>query len=289
MRAWDRGLASPRTAGLVHASSLAVPRPAAALVVTVHDLAWRAEPATSSRRRRWHDAALERAARRASRVVVPSTATAEDVLSSGAGFAPESVRVIEEGADHLPPPDHAGAAALLARLGVGGELMLAVGTLEPRKNLDRLFAGYTAARRLLPEPWPLVVVGPEGWGVAAEPPPGVLLAGHVEDATLAALYRRARCLCYVPLAEGFGLPVVESMAAGTPVVSSPVPSAAGASLLVDPLDPDDIAAGIVTAACDEQRREALRASGLARAGTLTWRRAAEAHVLLWREVLGERA
>jgi len=79
------------------------------------------------------------------------------------------VEVIDEGSDHLPEPDPAAADAVLARLDVVGPFLLSVGTLEPRKNLPRLVAAYQAARPRLPEPWPLVVVGPTGWGDQAPP------------------------------------------------------------------------------------------------------------------------
>jgi alpha-1,3-rhamnosyl/mannosyltransferase len=109
----------------------------------------------------------------------------------------------------------------------------------------------------------------------------VLLAGHVPDATLAALYGAARALVHVPLAEGFGLPVVEAMAAGTPVIASPLPANGGAALEVDPLDCDAIAAAIGTLLGDDALRGRLVAAGHRRAGSLTWRATAAAHVALW--------
>jgi len=270
--AWDHGLARVgRDASVVHACSTLTPPSSAPLVATVHDLAWRhLEWAFPPRGRRWHEASLRRAVRRASAIVVPSEA------------------VVDEGADHLPAPDDRAAAAALDALGVTGEYLLAVGTLEPRKNLVRLVEAYAAARPSLPEPWPLVVVGPAGWGRSTgveAPPPGVVLAGVVGDAELAALYARARCVAYVPLLEGYGLPVVEAMRAGAPVVASAVPSARGAALEVDPLDVDSIAAGLVVAATDGERRARLVAAGLERTGGLTWRRCAEQHVALWRRVV----
>jgi len=327
-RAWALGVAdAPSGYGVVHGVSLAVP-PArcASLVVTIHDLLWRQEPqAFPPRGRRWHDAALRRALRRADRFVVPSEQVAADLQEAGA--ATGRVEVIPEGADHLPPPDQAGADELLERLGVHGPYLLSVGTLEPRKNLARLVEAHRLALPELPEPWPLLVVGPTGWGdgdvtigssgarrhplagltspgptapaptasghrvtgpragIPAGPGP-VVFTGRVPDAVLAGLYARAELLVYVPLAEGFGLPPVEAMAAGTPVVASPVPSVADAAEIVDPRDVASIAAGIVAVAGDPSRRGTLVAAGRRRAGTLTWRSAARQHVDLWHQLDG---
>lgn len=289
--AWDHGIGrAGRGAEVVHACSTLTPPPAAPLVVTVHDLAWRHLPsAYPARGRRWHEASLRRAVRRAAAVVVPSEPVAcevREVLAVLGRSGAVEVTVVEEGSDHLPAPDATGAERVLASLGVHGELLLAVGTLEPRKNLPRLVTAYLAARASFPEPWPLLIVGPSGWGPggAAELPDGVVCAGSLRPEVLAALYERARLLAYVPLLEGFGLPVVEAMRAGTPVVSSPVPAAAGASLEVDPLEVESIADGLATAAVDGPTRERLVEAGRRRAAGLTWRRCAEQHVAVWSRV-----
>lgn len=289
--AWLAGVGGVggRRFDVVHAPSLAAP-PASSTPVTVavHDVAWRRIPeGFPGRGRRWHDRALARAVRRAAAILVPSAETASAVLEAGA--SPERVEVLDPmyGCDHLPPPDTAGAGAFLAGLGVSGPYLLSVGTLEPRKNLARLVDAYQRARASLPEPWPLVLVGPPGWGVDAESlrkVPGVVVAGPVGDGVLAGLYAGARCVAYVPLFEGYGLPAVEAMAAGAPVVASPVPSTAGASLEVDPLDADAIAAGLVEAAADDDQRARLVTGGLLRAGELTWKAAAGRHVESWRRV-----
>lgn len=282
-RAWQAGLAgAPGGYQVVHAISLAAPPPGrAAAVVMVHDLAWRRLPETFPRRgRHWHEGALRRAIGGRARFVVPSAATAADLEAAGA--APERVSVVEEGCDHLPPPDRPAAASLLARLGVVGPYLLSVGTLEPRKNLPRLLAAFALARARLPEPWPLVVAGPVGWGPSLPAAEGVHLAGPVGGGLLSGLYAGARCLAYVPLLEGFGLPPAEAMARGTPVVASPVPSTGGtAALQVDPRDAEAIADGLVRAASDEPLRERLSAAGKARAAELTWARAARGHLDVW--------
>lgn len=297
-RAWDRGLVPVGGRGVVHATSLAVP-PAGRrrLAVTVHDLAWRRVPeAFPARGRRWHEAALGRARRRAARIVVPSPAVADELLVDGVPAG--EVVVIEHGCDHLPPPDGPATDALLARLGVAGPFALAVGTLEPRKNLARLVEAHRLANAELAEPLPLVVVGPVGWGHGqgaapgsgaavdvgcGRPAPPVVTTGKVDDRVLAGLYQRARLLAYVPLAEGYGLPPVEAMRAGTPVVASPLPSTGGACLTVDPTDVPAMARAIVTAATDEARRAELQQAGRRRAAR-RWEDSAADHVALWQEL-----
>jgi alpha-1,3-rhamnosyl/mannosyltransferase len=217
-------------------------------------------------------------------------AAADALVAAGAPAA--RVEVVSEGADHLPAADLDGAQRILDGLGVREGYLLTVSTLQPRKNLRRLLDAYALARPELPEPWPLVVVGADGWGdsiAAGDVPHGVLLAGEVRGGELAGLYRRARCLAFVPLAEGFGLPPVEAMRECTPVVASrgrAVPSVGGTSsaLEVDPLDVKDIAAALVRASSDDRVRSELVTAGLERTRDLTWRTAAARHVELWQAV-----
>jgi glycosyltransferase involved in cell wall biosynthesis len=281
-RAWAWGLVgTPHGAAVVHSVSLAAPPPrGAALVVTVHDLAWRSVPEAFPRRgRRWHDAALHRALQRATRFCVPSSEVAADLVAAGADAT--RVEVVGEGSDHLAPPDDAAARRLLEEHGVTGPFLLSVGTLEPRKNLRRLSEAYGAARSSLPGDWPLVVVGPLGWGPSHHWAPGVVTVGRVPGPILVGLYRAARLLAYVPLVEGFGLPPVEAMRSGTPVVATPMPSIGDAAEVVDPRRADSIAAGLVAVATDEARRARLVEAGHRHVATMTWETVARRHLALW--------
>lgn len=284
-RAWDHGVVdAPSGFAVVHALSLLTPPSRhAALAVTVHDLAWRHVPeAYPGRGRRWHERALARAVDRADVFVVPSAAVADEIVDAGVDRS--RVHVIPHGSDHLPPPDEPGAEAVLRGLGVGGEFVLSVSTLEPRKNLARLVEAYGAARLELPEPWPLVVVGPRGWGrhgVPARAGDGVVLAGAVSGGILAALYRRARLLAYVPLVEGFGFPALEAMAAGTPVVASAMPSTGDAVWEVDPTDVGALSDAILRVAGDSAVRDGLSDAGRSWAATHMWVESARAHRRVW--------
>jgi glycosyltransferase involved in cell wall biosynthesis len=296
-RAWDHGLAhAPGGFDIVHSESLAAPplrrSGRSALVVTVHDVAWRRHPeATTPRGRRWHEAALMRVRDSAASVVVPSLLVAADLRSLDVDAS--RITVVPGGTDHLPAPDPRATDALLARVGVRDEFLLAVSTLEPRKNVDRLVKAFAQVRRSLPRPWPLVVVGPEGWGPEPTRPPetgGVVFTGAVPDAVLAELYHRARAFAYVPLTEGYGLPPLEAMRAGTPtVVSDEVPSVhdlgdpePAPAVVVDPLDVNGIAAGLAAVLTDEGLRTELSVRGTRHTLPRTWHAAARAHVALWK-------
>jgi glycosyltransferase involved in cell wall biosynthesis len=298
-RAWDHGLShAPEGFDVVHSVSLASPplrrSSRARPVVTVHDVAWRRHPEATTRRGvRWHEAALARAGASAAALVVPSRLVAADLTAMG--IAASRVTVVPGGADHLPAPDPAAAETLLRRMGVTGEFVLTVGTLEPRKNLDRLVQAFGRVHGSLPEPWSLLIVGPDGWGPEpAKPAPAdhVVFTGAVSDPVLAALYRRARAFAYVPLTEGYGLPPLEAMRAGLPtVVSDEVPSVhdlgaaePAAAKIVDPLDVDDIADGLAAVLTDDGLRIDLARRGAAYASTRTWRDAARAHIGLWRSL-----
>jgi glycosyltransferase involved in cell wall biosynthesis len=235
-------------------------------VLTVHDLAILRYPEAFPR---WHrlygTAGLRRVLRSADAVVAVSEFT-KDELVELAGVPAERVRVIANGVDGTFTPD--GPAA-------EGRYALAVATLEPRKNLGRVVEATRLAGIALR------VVGARGWGGVDVPG----WVGEVPDAELAALYRGAHSVLYPSLYEGFGLPVLEAMACGTPVVTSRGTAteevAGGAAVLVDPLDAASIAAGIGEA---EARRDELVALGRARASGFTWSAATAAVVALWREL-----
>ena len=234
--------------------------------VTLHDLGVVRHPELFPR---WHRYSgrlgIARVARSADRVLAVSEFTKREAVEL-LDVPDQQVTVIGNAVD--PPFSSDGPAA-------EGDYVLAVGTLEPRKNLRRI---AEAASRIGAE---LRVVGARGWG-GVETPGWV---GEVSDEELAALYRGARLLAFPSLYEGFGIPVLEAMASGTPVVTSRGGAteevAAGAAVLVDPLDVESIAAGIAEA---DARRDELRAAGLERVKAYTWDGVADAVETVWREL-----
>jgi len=214
----------------------------------------------------------------------PLVVTIHDLafLHEPAHFTSRGRRVFQRSLD-LVRRDAATVMTMRRRYGLERRYLLFVGTLEPRKNLARLVA---AVERLETDHI-LAVVGLEGWG-RATPPPGdrVRLLGFVSDRDRDALYAGADAFVYPSLREGFGLPVAEAMAHGTPVVTSRGTAteevAGGAAVLVDPTDVDNIAAGIVRALADSDQ---LIAAGYERADELTWERTAADTVAAYEEVV----
>ena len=252
---------------VLHCTTFRAPlTPRAPLVVTVHDLAVFRHPQAFPH---WHRTTGKLALRsgvRAADAIVAVSAFTRNELVDLLDVPRERIRIVPNGVDPVFTPD--GPAA-------GGDYVVAVGTIEPRKNL----ATAVAAARIAGVD--LRVAGAAGWGDVAVDG----WVGEPTDGELAALLRGARCLVYPSLYEGFGLPVLEAMACGTPVVTSRGGAteevAGGAAVLVDANDPASVAEGIEEAAA---RRDELRALGLARAATFSWRRSADLVEALWRDV-----
>jgi glycosyltransferase involved in cell wall biosynthesis len=239
------------------------------LVVTVHDVAvFRHPEAFPAWTRAYSTRVVPRVLRAARRILAVSAFTAGE-LEEVLGVDRDRVCVVPNAVDEVFSAE--GSAA-------DGDYVLAVGTLEPRKNLARVIA---ATARLGVE---LRVVGAHGWGGVAPAGDHVRLLGEVDDAELARLYRGCLCLAYPSLYEGFGIPVLEAMACGAPVVTAAgggTGEVAGvAAVLVDPLDVAAIAAGIETAIA---QRDALRPLGLARARDFSWDGSARLTLEAYRE------
>jgi glycosyltransferase involved in cell wall biosynthesis len=225
-------------------------------VVTVHDLTTLILPETHRWKVRLSQLPfLERSLRQATRVVAISHHTAADVRSYFPEVAPR-LRVVHCGVGpEFVPGEQATIAAMRAELGAPAGYLLYVGTLEPRKNLPLLLDAWEAMRAEDAETLPLVIAGGYGWRsrglverIERHRGAGIIMLGRVEQERLVALMQATRCLVYPSLYEGFGLPPVEALACGVPVVAThggSLPEVLGeAALLVDPHDPVALANAI---------------------------------------------
>jgi glycosyltransferase involved in cell wall biosynthesis len=264
-------LALPRRArdlDVLHCPSVRAPvRSAAPLVVTVHDLAVLRHPEAFNRwTRAYSRVFVPRVAHAARRLIAVSEFTKCELIELLA-VPEERIHVVPNGVGDPFVADGARAE---------GEYVLAVGTIEPRKNLPRLAEAARAARV------ELRVAGAPGWG-DVRVHDGVRFLGFVSDDELARLYRGSLCVAYPSLYEGFGIPVLEALACGAPVVTSAGTAMAevadGAAVLVDPRDSDAIAAGILEAI---GRRHELAALGPERAREFSWTASAEATAAVYR-------
>jgi glycosyltransferase involved in cell wall biosynthesis len=259
---------------VLHCPSQRAPvRPRVPLVATIHDVAVLRHPkAFNAWTRRYSALTLPRIARAATTIIVGSAFTRDEVADL-LRVTEQKIRVIPYGVGgSFTAPDGPVEP---------GNYVLAVSTLEPRKNLARLVEGF---RRANLDGLELRVVGAKGWGQVHVGGDRVRWLGEISDGELAQQYRGAACAAYVSLYEGFGLPVLEAMASGTSVVAPTGPPytefADGVAVLVDPLDPDSIANGLREAIV---HRGELGQRGLERAKEFSWRRAAEAHLEVYRE------
>lgn len=245
--------------------------------VFVHDLAFRVRPdEVPWQQRAYLGSILPAALRGAAAILVPSATTRDDLLANYPVPGLEArVTVVPEG------PGLVGVEPAPLPAGLQPGFLLAVGTIEPRKNYPRL----VRAHRLLHERGqapPLVVAGRPGWAYGTaladlRDSPGVRHLGHVDDATLAGLYRHALALAFPSLYEGFGLPLLEAMGAGLPALigdRGALPElAAGAALEVEATDVEAIATGLRRLVEDAGLRTRLAALGRARAAAHSWQTA----------------
>lgn len=261
-------------------------------VCTIHDLIPldRPEWFTPSFSR-WYRWLFPRLARRVRHIIAVSEFTKQRIVEL-LKVAPERITVILNGVDgRFTPRPRAEIEALRLDLKISGLYLLSVGSLEPRKNIRRLLEAWRQILPALADDVELVIAGASGdprvFADAGVPtiPDRVRFLGYVPDERLPALYSGALALVYPTLYEGFGLPPLEAMACGTPVVTSnntSLPEVAGeAALLVDPLDPSSIADGIGRMLTSAEMREGLGRAGLDRARKLSWDETAR----LTREVL----
>ena len=282
VRAWGRGdqprlrsAVAPGGVAVVHGTNFVAPPTGLPTVLTVHDCSFVTRPQTARAVVRAYAPAIRRAVDRGAWVHTMASVVAAEV---GELFRTDRVVVVPHG-----PPDLEPDQGLLPQLTGGAPYVLAVGTLEPRKNLLRLVAAFRALATTHPD-LHLVMAGGDGLdrpaldAAVAALDPGVRarvhLPGWVPGPERTALLRHAAVLAYPSLDEGFGLPLLEAMAVDTPVVAAragAIPEVAGdAALLVDPDDADALAAALAEVLDDDARRAELVARGRRRRAEFSW-------------------
>jgi glycosyltransferase involved in cell wall biosynthesis len=266
-------------------------------VVTIHDLAFLTHPECALPSLvAYLSRVVPHALHRADRVIAVSQRTATDLIER-LDVPAERISVIHLGVDpsfaHLPADD--AVAEACARLGLATPFVLAVGTIEPRKNYERLIAAFARIAREAVGPRMLVIAGHKGWlyegvfaaaqrhGVAEQ----VRFLNYVAEDDLRALYRAAAVVAMPSLYEGFGIPLLEAMASGTPIVCSTAGSlpevAADAGLLVPAEDTEALAEALLRVVREPVLAAALVAHGRERVKAFTWQAAAQAHLRVYHE------
>lgn len=276
---------------ILHVQYTAPPFAPCPVVTTIHDLAFEHLPETFNRRS-WMQLRLtvRRTARRAAHIITVSEYSRGDI-SRTYGIAPERITVTPEAAPaHFAPvTNETELRRIRESYGIQENYILSLGSIQPRKNLVRLIEAYSSLRGVHPQGKlpQLVLAGKRGWlddetfRAAERNALGrdILFTGYVPEQDLVGLYSGAICFVYPSYFEGFGLPVVEAMQCGVPVIAgnrTSLPEVVGdAGLLFDPFDTKALVDALTRVISDEAYRAALRAKGLERAKNFNWRTTAQ--------------
>lgn len=289
-----------RPVDVLHVQYTAPPFCRAPVITTIHDLAFEHLPETFTRRGKTQlRLTVRRTARHAAHILTVSEFSRQDIIQTYR-LPPDKVTVTHNGceAQFTPQPAFDDEAEMIKqKFGITRDYLIAVGSVQPRKNLIRLLRAYARLRAQQPGfQLQLVIVGRHLWlykevlreikqqNFAAD----VLVTGYASDEDLPALYRSAVALVYPSLFEGFGLPPLEAMACGTPVItsnSSSLPEVVGrAALLVNPYEEEELAQAIWKLTNDIALRAQLREAGIQQARQFTWHAAAEKTLAIYRAI-----
>ena len=290
---------------VLHVQFTAPPFSPCPVVVSIHDLSFEHLPQTFKRRSRMQmRLTVRRSARNAAQIIALSEHARSDLVATY-GLRPEKVNVVPLAAppSFAPVRDNSELQRVRQTYGIAGDYILSVGSIQPRKNLPRLIEAYSLLRRdltggKLPQ---LVLVGKNAWLYdetlrslkAGDVGTAVILTGYVPESDLPALYSGALCFIYPSYFEGFGLPPLEAMKCGAPVIvgnTTSLPEVVGdAALMIDPFNVNAIAAAIHKVVNDSDLRAELRVKGLERAKHFDWKETARLTLAVYeRAVAGNR-
>jgi glycosyltransferase involved in cell wall biosynthesis len=289
-----------RPIDILHVQYTAPPLAPCDTVVMIHDLSFEHIPETF-KRRSWMQMRLtvRRTARSATHILTDSEYSREDILRTYR-LPPERVTTTPLAASSRFKPVH--DPTVLDKYGISGDYILAVGSIQPRKNIARLIRGYSRMLSQHSNNAPrLVIVGKRAWlfedtiraAAVSSANDKILFTGYVPESDLAALYTGALCFAYPSYFEGFGIPLLEAMRCGTPTMTSDrtcFPEVVGdASLIIDPFDEESIAAGLWRMISDAALREQLRSRGFVQSNLFDWRHTARRTLDVYEQVFHAKA
>jgi len=262
-------------------------------VVTVHDLAFQTYPETIPLTKRiYYRPIFSHSIKKTAKVIVPSNAVRK-LLCETFHLNEEKVVCVPEGvnAEFFSSMNKKNIAAPREKFGIAGPYVLTVATLEPRKNLATILSVFNRHKTEKGIPHKLVVVGKEGWLIkkSIDESSNLISTGYVSQPDLIALYRGAELFLFPSLYEGFGLPLLEAMAAGTPVIASDIPVhrevCGEAALFANPLDEEEWQNAINQLLQDMSQQTTMRTNGIARAKQFSWQKTAERTMEIYESVV----